>query len=239
MTGLIFDDDGQRLSPTHAVKNGKRYRYYVSTALITGDRGERPVGRRLPVEALTLDRLRGFFSSAKEISDAVAPLGLNASTQQALLERSTLLALRWISLSSLELRELVHCVVQRVEVGGAHISMRLDRMAIVSRLTPEAASSQWLMFFASDDDSVESMAARLGVRRDYLAVQMRLSYLAPQIVRAILLGAYPCELTPTRLKRSGGCSALRQPDAAPNLQQRSTSDGPKTGRRDVCSVLPP
>jgi hypothetical protein len=71
MTGLIFDDDGQRLSPTHAVKNGKRYRYYVSTALITGDRGERPVGRRLPVEALTLDRLRGFFSSAKEISDAV------------------------------------------------------------------------------------------------------------------------------------------------------------------------
>jgi len=55
------------------------------------------------------------------------------------------------------------------------------------------------MYFTSGDDSVEAMAARLGVRRDYLAVQLRLSYLAPQIVRSILLGAQPCELTPTRL----------------------------------------
>jgi len=26
---LIFDDDGQRLTPTYAVKNGVRYRYYI------------------------------------------------------------------------------------------------------------------------------------------------------------------------------------------------------------------
>jgi site-specific DNA recombinase len=55
------------------------------------------------------------------------------------------------------------------------------------------------MFFASGDDSVEAVTARLGVRRDYLAVRLRLSYLAPRIVRAILLGAQPCELTPTQL----------------------------------------
>ena len=35
LAGLICDADGQRLTPTHAVKKGKRYRYYVSTALIT------------------------------------------------------------------------------------------------------------------------------------------------------------------------------------------------------------
>jgi DNA invertase Pin-like site-specific DNA recombinase len=34
LSGLIFDGDGARLSPTHAVKKGKRYRYYVSTALL-------------------------------------------------------------------------------------------------------------------------------------------------------------------------------------------------------------
>jgi hypothetical protein len=213
------------------------------------------MGRRLPagdVESLTLDRLRGFFASAKEVSDAVAPLGVDAQTQRALLERSTTLSQRWGSLSSLELRELVHGVVERVEIGDSHISLRLDRREIVSRLMPEAASKSRdraptptvdplvlsiavnvrragkgvrlvigdtavktvddglvaliarafatrEMFFASGDDSVEAMAARLGVRRDYLAVHLRLSYLAPQIVRAILLGAQPCELTPTRL----------------------------------------
>jgi site-specific DNA recombinase len=43
------------------------------------------------------------------------------------------------------------------------------------------------------------MAARLGVRRDYLAVLVRLSYLSPEIVRAIVTGEQPIELTPTRL----------------------------------------
>jgi site-specific DNA recombinase len=55
------------------------------------------------------------------------------------------------------------------------------------------------MLLAGRDDSIDAMAARLGVRRDYLAVLVRLSYLSPEIVRAILVGKQPIELTPTRL----------------------------------------
>jgi site-specific DNA recombinase len=36
LAGLVFDEKGERLTPTHAVKKGTRYRYYVSTGLITG-----------------------------------------------------------------------------------------------------------------------------------------------------------------------------------------------------------
>jgi hypothetical protein len=32
------------MTPTHAVKRSKRYRYYVSTALIPGSRSEHPNG---------------------------------------------------------------------------------------------------------------------------------------------------------------------------------------------------
>jgi hypothetical protein len=32
---LLVDTQGERLTPSHAVKNGPRYRYYVSAALIT------------------------------------------------------------------------------------------------------------------------------------------------------------------------------------------------------------
>ena len=35
LAGLIVDAEGKRLTPTHAVKRGKRYRYYVSRSLIT------------------------------------------------------------------------------------------------------------------------------------------------------------------------------------------------------------
>src|SRR5215467_8715801 len=35
LAGLLFDGDGNRMTPTHAVKNGVRYRYYVSRPLTT------------------------------------------------------------------------------------------------------------------------------------------------------------------------------------------------------------
>jgi site-specific DNA recombinase len=49
------------------------------------------------------------------------------------------------------------------------------------------------MLLAGRDDSIDAMAVRLAVRRDYLAVLMRLSYLSPEIIRAIAAGEQPIE----------------------------------------------
>ena len=48
LTGKLFDESGQSLTPSHAVKGERRYRYYVSRNLINGtsDSGRR--GWRLP-----------------------------------------------------------------------------------------------------------------------------------------------------------------------------------------------
>ncbi len=253
LSGLIFDSDGNRLSPTHAVKKGKRYRYYVSTNLITSGRCDHKKGQRIPagdIEGLVLDRLRAFFASSAEIGDAIAPLGVDATTQGALLERSAMLAERLTKLASLELRELLQSLVKRIEVGDDQILAWYNRAAILSVVMPDLAHNpidrmpvvepvvlsipatlrragkgvrlvigngtpraidEGLasliaraiatrnMFLAGRDDSIDAMAVRLGVRRDYLAVLARLSYLSPAIVRAILVGQHPVELTSTRL----------------------------------------
>ena len=34
LAGMLFDGDGSRMIPSHAVKKGTRYRYYVSRPLI-------------------------------------------------------------------------------------------------------------------------------------------------------------------------------------------------------------
>ena len=45
LTGKIFDETGDRLTPTHTLKNGHKIRYYVSNRLISG--GPDPTGLRL------------------------------------------------------------------------------------------------------------------------------------------------------------------------------------------------
>jgi hypothetical protein len=49
------------------------------------------------------------------------------------------------------------------------------------------------------DATIDAMAQRFGIKRDYLSMHMRLTYLAPDIVRALMSGRYPAELTPARL----------------------------------------
>ena len=56
LAGLLVDARGERLTPSHAVKKGRRYRYYVSAALIT-DAGK--------------DRAQGWRLAAREIEEAV------------------------------------------------------------------------------------------------------------------------------------------------------------------------
>ncbi len=37
LTGLLYDAEGEPMTPTHAVKKGKRYRYYVSRTLLSSE----------------------------------------------------------------------------------------------------------------------------------------------------------------------------------------------------------
>ena len=48
LTGLLVDEQGERLSPSHAVKQGRRYRYYVSRHLIVEGRKPNRQGWRIP-----------------------------------------------------------------------------------------------------------------------------------------------------------------------------------------------
>jgi hypothetical protein len=97
-------------------KKGRRYRYYVSTVLIAGSRSEHAKSRRIPaedIEGLVLDRLRTLFAFDAEVSDAIAPLGLDAATQCTELGRSAKLAERWATLATLEFRELMRSLSNR------------------------------------------------------------------------------------------------------------------------------
>ena len=53
---------------------------------------------------------------------------------------------------------------------------------------------------SGSDDSIEAMSARLGMNKFRLTSLVRLSYLAPGIVRALLAGRHPIARTCIRLK---------------------------------------
>jgi DNA invertase Pin-like site-specific DNA recombinase len=61
LTGLIYDDRGNRMSPSFSTKGGVRHRYYVSSAILRGRKGQTGSITRIPareIEAVVLRNLR-------------------------------------------------------------------------------------------------------------------------------------------------------------------------------------
>ncbi len=75
LTGRIFDDRGNRMSPTHSNKLGVRYRYYVSHAILQNRKAEAGSITRVPapeIETLVLDGVRKHLSAAGETEHPTA-----------------------------------------------------------------------------------------------------------------------------------------------------------------------
>lgn len=65
LLGKLFDDRGNRMSPTYSVKNGIRYRFYVSSALLRARKGDvGTVGRVAApdIETIVLGGLKEWLS---------------------------------------------------------------------------------------------------------------------------------------------------------------------------------
>ena len=71
LTGLLFDDAGHRMVPTHATKAGIRYRYYVSLPHLQGESKTASVGSvsRIPatdIEDIIVKSLNEHLIAQKE-----------------------------------------------------------------------------------------------------------------------------------------------------------------------------
>jgi site-specific DNA recombinase len=130
LTGMVFDEAGERLTPTHAVKKGTRYRYYVSASLVTGAKSNRSNGRRIPagnLEGLVIKRPRSFFADPGAILDAVECDSHSGSEQGQLIERGCQIAEELEGQAPDKIKALLMALLCRVEIRSDRIDIALSR----------------------------------------------------------------------------------------------------------------
>jgi site-specific DNA recombinase len=91
LAGMLFDRDGNRMTPSHAIKKGTRYRYYASHSLITKDRTEDAAGLRVPaaeIEQLVSSRVHRWLLDPSSIYKSTSARLADASMQQRLVARA-------------------------------------------------------------------------------------------------------------------------------------------------------
>jgi site-specific DNA recombinase len=128
LIGKLFDDQGERLTPSHVVKGNRRYRYYVSRSLMKGAPPKPGQGWRVP--ALEIERnlaaaVARILDERTAIVADVKTAGLGAHDITSILAA----AAEWSARlrSEVEASTALKSLVERAELheGGIRLALRL------------------------------------------------------------------------------------------------------------------
>jgi hypothetical protein len=216
LAGRIFDDRGNRMTPSHVRKRGVKYRYYLSSTLLQGQAQRSGSIRRVPatdIEALVTRSVRDHLKPSEPIDDQglVADHVKRVEIQQE--------------------RLIIHLV--RTERSERHRAQGADTLDVPWRKTPItrhremllptsdsphparpirsetratliasiARGRRWLNELVENANAnVESIAKREKCSVRQVNKTISLAFLAPALVTAAIEGRLPRGIGVTRLR---------------------------------------
>jgi len=169
LAGMLFDAEGSRMTPSYAVKKGKRYRYYVSRPLITQDQRESSTALRIPaeeIEHLVTNRVRQWLLDPGGIYQSTRLL--DPSAQRRLIARAGEIGQSWTELPRTRQRVFLTTLIDRIDVVADQIDIhfRPARLgALLDVATPLPSAS---------DDETQILSVTIRLRHAGREITMRI-----------------------------------------------------------------
>jgi site-specific DNA recombinase len=139
LTGKLFDTNGVRFTPTHAIKNGRRYRYYTSQAAVQ-QAGVKPVITRFPahqLECFVLSQLRKLLQRPEKRT-----IGIEKSPEASVAnKRAREFGKSWLTLPLDKQHGLAREVIHRVVVGDGNVWIEIDRAKLLGTMMQDPGYS--------------------------------------------------------------------------------------------------
>ncbi len=214
LTGRIFDDRGNRMTPSHARKGGMKYRYYLSSALLHGaaDRaGSVSRVRAAEIEGLVIRTLREHLDPLPPIDDRslvndfVARVEIQqqrlviqlaeASGKESREGTGNILHVPWQKANSTRRREVL--LPEGAELRKLRPIRSETRATLIASI---ARGLRWLDELIGDPTaSTENIAKRESCSVRKVNMTISLAFLAPDLVRAAIEGRLPHGMGVARL----------------------------------------
>ncbi|MDJ0920369.1 MAG: recombinase family protein [Henriciella sp.] len=196
LAGKVFDDNGDQLTPSHANKKGKRYRYYISKHHVT-ESGEQKPGWRLPAAELEAAVLMAVSN------DRQVQLHFKEHQQRKPESKTLLSVIERVEIGPANLRISIH-----LEIGKETNFLSIDapftqrRRGVEQKLVLNTGASREPDVFLirrilKAVDRVEKLKAGKSLKQiadeenttsEYLSKNLDLAFLSPKILKAIASG---------------------------------------------------
>ena len=253
LTGLLRDSDANRFTPTHAVKNGRRYRYYLSNPPADGT-APASAPLRLPardLEQAVLTCLTNYLARPVEWLAQLNALVPDGAAQKQLLDRAHHLKGQLQDPATLTRRAALMPWLTAIVATASQIEIHFTPSRLLAALTGDSPSPEpngheppiiltvpvwlrrlgqemrllveggpdqrppdptlirliararlWHDQLLQDGCTIAELAKRQAINSSYLTRVLRLAFLAPEVVTAILNGTQPVGVNAERLVRA-------------------------------------
>jgi site-specific DNA recombinase len=213
LAGRLFDDRGNRMTPSHSRNRGIQYRYYLSSVLLQGQAEQAGSIRRLPapeIEATVIKAVRDHLNPSVPIDDRslvdAYVARVEVKPQQLVIQLTqpqdadtgggnTVLHVPWHKTPPTRRREiLLPAGVSRQQARPIRSETRATLLASIGR------GRRWLAELMDDPAaSAESIARREGCSARKVNMTVSLAFLAPDLVKAAIEGRLPHGMGVARL----------------------------------------
>ncbi len=217
LAGRIFDDRGNRMTPSHARRGNVKYRYYLSSALLQGTAERAGSVRRVPandVEALVIKSVRERLKPPQSVDDRslihtrvarveVQPKQLvirlteepKTTASRKKIRANGALYVRWQKTRSMRRREIL--LPEGMPPQLARPIRSETRATLVAAI---ARGRRWLDELTNDPSATtESIAKRESCSVRKVNMTISLAFLAPALAKAAIDGRLPRSMGVARL----------------------------------------
>jgi site-specific DNA recombinase len=227
LTGRIFDAGGNHMSPSHSNKGGARYRYYVSQAVL--QKKPQPAGLvgRIPaaeIEALIIATLRNHLNARgggepspdddRDLLErhlervTLSPNHLELRLRQSVETEqardpannsagcpiASVTTMPWSSPVPAAVKGIIHVPAHNTPIKTSRREALLIAIAKARKWADDLAHGHAA--------SLSAIARREGMSERHVRLRLRLAFVSPRIVSALLDGTPPVGLTITALARA-------------------------------------
>jgi site-specific DNA recombinase len=136
LTGMVYDETGDRLCPTHANKKGRRYRYYISKRLMH-NASSATNGWRLPARGLedtVLQIVRALLDNELQIVEALKIHAIRPDRMRTALGHITTAAVELRDGPADRQRQLLSDLIHRITLHADSMHIEIKRSGLAALL---------------------------------------------------------------------------------------------------------
>jgi site-specific DNA recombinase len=144
LTGIVFDGEGNRLTPTHANKAGKRYRYYTSQSVIRKGTAKPSITRisAIELEQAVLGRIERFLSLDDDLLGFARSQNLLGRPLEDMFNYARNLAETWKSSEVDNQQRMTRSALMKVVVRQNLIEITLNASLLLDCISESSRSDE-------------------------------------------------------------------------------------------------